>query len=315
MARKLRLEYAGAIYHLMNRGDRREPIFKDDRDREMFLEALSQAAQKTGWQVHAYCLMTNHFHLVLETPQANLVAGMKWLLGTYTGRFNRRHKLFGHLFSGRYKSLIVDGSGTGYLRTVCDYVHLNPVRAKLLRPEQKLGHYRWSSYRDYLRPPGRRPAWMRTGRLLGEMGIPKDSTAGRRQFERMMEQRRGTDDPPTLKELRRGWYLGDKAFRTELLEQMNQKMGAEHYGEERRETDEQKAERIVTGELERRGWKESELGLRPKGDKVKIALAKRLRQDTTMTLKWIAARLQMGSWTYVFNLLAAHADRRQSCKV
>jgi len=311
MARKLRLEYEGAIYHVMNRGDRREAIFRDDRDREMFLEALGQAAQKTGWQIHAYCLMANHFHLVLETPGANLVAGMKWFLGAYTGRFNRRHKLFGHLFSGRYKSLIVDGSGNGYLRTVCDYVHLNPVRAKLVRPEKKLGSYRWSSYREYLRPAGRRPAWLRTGRLLGEMGIPKDSTAGRRQFERMMEQRRGMDDPETFKALRRGWYLGDQAFREELVEQMGLRMGAEHYGEERRETDEQKAERIVTGELKRQGWKETELGLRPKGHKVKIAVAKRLRKETTMSLKWIALRLQMGSWTYVFNLLAANRGRKQ----
>src|SRR5882724_6911288 len=149
MARKLRLEYEGAMYHVMNRGDRREPIFLDDKDRLLFLEALGQVCGKTGWQVHAYCLMPNHFHLVLETPSANLVAGMKWFLGTYTGRFNRRHKLFGHLFSGRYKSLIVDGSGNGYLRTVCDYVHLNPVRAKLLGVRQKLGHYPWSSYREY----------------------------------------------------------------------------------------------------------------------------------------------------------------------
>ena len=311
MARKLRLEYEGAIYHVMNRGDRREEIFQDDRDRELFLETLGQAAQKTGWQVHAYCLMNNHFHLVLETPNANLVAGMKWFLGTYTGRFNRRHKLFGHLFSGRYKSLIVDGSGNGYLRTVCDYVHLNPVRAKLLRAEQRLGHYRWSSYREYLRPPGRRPAWLRTGRLLGELGIPKDSAAGRRQFERTMEERRRLDDPETFKAVRRGWYLGDKTFRSELLEQMNQRMGAEHYGEERRETDDQKAERIVTEELKRRGWKESELGLRPKADKAKIALALRLRKETTMSLKWIALRLQMGSWTYVSNLLGANRDRKQ----
>ena len=310
MARKLRLEYEGAIYHVMNRGDRREDIFQDDRDRELFLETLGQAAQKTGWQVHAYCLMNNHFHLVLETPNANLVAGMKWFLGTYTGRFNRRHKLFGHLFSGRYKSLIVDGSGNGYLRTVCDYVHLNPVRAKSLRAEQRLGHYRWSSYREYLRPPGRRPAWLRTGRLLGELGIPKDSAAGRRQFERTMEERRRLDDPDTFKAVRRGWYLGDKTFRAELVEQMNEKMGAEHYGEERRETDEQKAERIVTEELKRRGWKESELGLRPKAAKAKIALALRLRKETTMSLKWIALRLQMGSWTYVSNLLGANRDRK-----
>ena len=87
--------------------------------------------------------MGNHFHLVVETPRANLVAGMKWFLGTYTAGFNRKHKMFGHLFSGRYKALIVDGSGNGYLRTVCDYVHLNPVRTKLLTGEQPLRAYPW----------------------------------------------------------------------------------------------------------------------------------------------------------------------------
>src|ERR1043166_5772249 len=106
MPRKLRVEYPGAIYHVMNRGDRREPVFRDDEDRERFLETLGEACLKTGWKVHAYCLMLNHFHLVIETPQGNLVAGMKWFLGVYTSGFNRRHKLFGHLFSGRYKSLI-----------------------------------------------------------------------------------------------------------------------------------------------------------------------------------------------------------------
>jgi len=135
MARKLRVEYAGALYHVMNRGDRREEIFQDDADRERFLETLGEVCVKTGWQVHALCMMGNHFHLVVETPQGNLVVGMKWFLGTDTARFNRRHKLFGHLFSGRYRALIVDGSGSGYLKAVCDYVHLNPARAKLLKPE------------------------------------------------------------------------------------------------------------------------------------------------------------------------------------
>ena len=129
MARKLRVEYPGAIYHVMSRGDRQEPIFKDEEDQRRFLSTLGEACAKTVWQVHALCLMRNHFHLVLETPQANLVGGMKWLLGTYTSRFNRRHKLFGHLFSGRYKALIVNGSGNGYLKTVCDHVHLNPARS------------------------------------------------------------------------------------------------------------------------------------------------------------------------------------------
>src|SRR5580765_2137597 len=129
MPRQLRIQYEGAIYHLLNRGDRREEIFRDDLDRKSFLQTLGAACQKTGWQVHAYCLMGNHFHLVIETPNGNLVAGMRWLLSAYTIRLNHRHKLFGHVFSGRYKALIVDGSGGGYLKTVCDYVHLNPVRA------------------------------------------------------------------------------------------------------------------------------------------------------------------------------------------
>lgn len=150
MARKLRIENPGALYHVMNRGDRQEPIFRDDRDRESFVAMLAEACRNADWQVHAYCLMGNHFHLVVGTPKGNLVAGMKWFLGTYTARFNRRHQLFGHLFSGRYKALVIDGESPGYLRTVCEYVHLNPVRARLVRPEVPLRWYRWSSYPVYL---------------------------------------------------------------------------------------------------------------------------------------------------------------------
>jgi putative transposase len=143
MPRKLRIEYPDAMYHVMSRGDRREDIFLDDVDRHDFLKTLAEACQKTGWQVHAYCLMANHYHLVLETPNANLVAGMAWLQSTYTIRLNHRHKLIGHVLSGRYKAQLVEGSGNGYLRTACDYVHLNPVRAHLLRPEERLLAYPW----------------------------------------------------------------------------------------------------------------------------------------------------------------------------
>src|ERR1051326_1404473 len=135
MARKLRLQYEGAVYHVMNRGNHREDIFRDDSDRRLFLDTLEETCAKTHWHVHAWCLMSNHFHLVIETPRANLVDGMKWLLATYTLRSNHRHKLSGHLFSGRYKALFVDESESGYLKTACDYVHLNPVRAKLLKAQ------------------------------------------------------------------------------------------------------------------------------------------------------------------------------------
>ncbi len=153
VARKLRVEHPGVIYHVLSRGDRREAIFKEAQDRERFLATLGDACAKKCWQIHALCLMSNHFHLVVETPEANLVAGMKWFLGSYTSRFNRRHKLSGHLFGGRHKALIVDGSGTGHLKKVCDYAHLNPARAKLLKADEALRAYRWSSWPEYLKSP------------------------------------------------------------------------------------------------------------------------------------------------------------------
>ena len=303
MARKLRVEYPGAVYHVMNRGDRREAIFKDDQDRQRFLTTLAEACGKTGWEVHALCLMGNHFHLVVETPQGNLVAGMKWLLGTYTGRFNRRHKLFGHLFSGRYKAVIVDGSGNGYLRTVCDYVHLNPARARLLRLEEPLRKYLWSSWPEYLKRPGQRWPWLRTDRSLGEYRIPKDSATGRRELEAALESRRAGEAGEEYKALRRGWFLGSDTFREELLGQMQERVGAEHYGAERQEGAEAQAEAMVRMELKRLGWREGDLGTRAKGDAGKVALAAQLREKTTMTVKWIAERLRMGSSGYATHLL------------
>src|SRR5437899_11165837 len=265
MARKLRIQYEGAIYHVMNRGDHRENIFRGDKDRELFLQTLGEACAKTDWQIHAWCLMRNHFHLVVETPKANLVAGMKWFLGTYTARYNRRHKLFGHLFSGRYKALFVDGSGNGYLKTVCDYVHLNPARAKLLASKHKLDGYRWSSYCDYLQAGAKRRPWLRVDRLLGEHGIPKDSPVGREQFQRNMERRRLAEDGDEFKALARGWCIGSVEFRSELMAQMSEKAGPEHYGQEIRQSAEDKAERIVTHELKRLGWKEKTLAQERKG--------------------------------------------------
>lgn len=310
MARKLRVEYPGAIYHVMNRGDRREPIFNDEADRRRFVETLGEACAKTGWQVHAYVLMPNHFHLIVETPQPNLVAGMKWFLGTYTSRFNRRHQLFGHLFSGRYKVLLVDGSGTGYLKTVCDYVHLNPARAKLVAAEQPLRSFVWSSWPAYLLAPSQRSGWLRVERLLGEYRIPKDSPAGRRQLERALEARRRAEEGDEFKAVRRGWCLGEATFRQELLAQMSQRLGAEHYGQERAETEEAKAERMIAEELKRRGWTAAGLEARAKGDAAKVALAARLRAETTMTVGWIAARLGMGSRGYLNHLLYRHRKAR-----
>jgi putative transposase len=310
MARKMRVEYEGAIYHVMSRGNRQQAIFRDDDDRETFLRTLGQACLKASLEIHAYCLMDNHFHLVVETPQGNLVEGMKWFLGTYTGRFNRRHKVFGHLFSGRYKALVVDGSGDGYFRTVCDYVHLNPVRARLVRREQALRSFRWSSFPEYLKSPRKRSPWLRVDRLLGELGILKDTPAGRRAFERKCEERRATDSEESFKGIRRGWAFGDKAFRKELLAQISESMGRDDYGAERRESQKEKAERILAEELKRMKWKASDLDDRPKGDPGKVKIAERLRRETTTTFGWIADRLEMGSRSYAQNLVYAFGRKR-----
>ena len=281
----------------MNRGDRRRAIFRNDHDRRLFLDTLTEACGKTEWQVHAWCLMRNHFHLVIETPQPNLVFGMKWLLGVYTKRFNIRHKERGHLFAGRYKALHVEGSGNGYLRTVCDYVHLNPARARLLKGRQPLEAFAWSSYGDYLKAPRQRPAWLRVDRLLGEKGIPKDSAAGREQFAWLTEERRREDLGAEFKPVERGWCLGSEEFRQELLEAAAGQMGASHTGAERREAQEAKAKRMIREELKRMGWDTRTLRQVGKGDKRKVRLAARLRKETTMSLKWIAQHLEMGSWT------------------
>ena len=296
MPRKLRVQYPGAIYHVMSRGDRREDIYLDDVDRQDFLKTLAEACQKTGWQVHAYCLMRNHFHLVVETPNANLVEGMRWLLSAYTIRLNHRHQLFGHVFSGRYKALLVEGGGSGYLRTVSDYVHLNPVRAKLLKRQERLLAYPWSSLIWYVAAPEHRPGWMRVDRLLGEHGIRRDTAAGRQEFERRMEARRLEEtDPAALKVFRRGWYFGSQDFRNQLLQRMEGKLGENHSGELRRQSAQAKGERIVSEELKRLGWRKKELLVRRKSDPAKLALAARLRRETTLTIKEIAARVELGS--------------------
>ena len=199
----------GAIYHVRNRGDRREDIFHDDPDRELFLSTLTEACGKTEWQVHAY-----------------------------------------------------------------------------------------------LEPPAKRPVWLRVDRVLGAMGIPKDSAPGRRQFERDMEERRQQDAPAEYGRIRRGWCLGEEAFRQELLAQVGERRGAEHYGAELAESAEAKAERLVQAGLNEVDWQEGQLAERRKCDPAKVKLAMRVRAETTMTLKWIAARLHMGTWTNLSNLLS-----------
>jgi len=186
--------------------------------------------------------------------------------------------------------------GDRWVRTACDYVHLNPVRAKLLRKADRLLAYPWSSFPLYLAVPEQRPRWLRTDRLLGEHGIAGDTAQGRELFEARMERRRLEEvDPAALKALRRGWCLGSQDFRKRLLKRREGRLGENHSAEARRETAEAKAERIIAAELTRRRWREAELKRRRKCDPQKVALGARLRRETTLTVKSIAARLNLGT--------------------
>lgn len=141
MARPLRIQYEGALYHVTSRGNAGQRIFFDDRDRTHFLDVLAQAVERFQWICHAYCLMPNHYHLLLETPQGNLSRGMRHLNGVYTQGTNRRHKRSGHLFQGRFKAILVEKDS--YLLQVARYIVLNPVRGKMVRSP---GDWPWSSY-------------------------------------------------------------------------------------------------------------------------------------------------------------------------
>ncbi|HMP76689.1 MAG TPA: transposase [Kiritimatiellia bacterium] len=303
MARKLRIQYEGAVYHVMSRGDRRESIFLDDADRRDFIEALGQACERCGWRIHAYVLMVNHFHLALETPRANLVDGMKWLLGTYTTRFNRRHGLTGHLFGGRYKAIPVEAGNDEYFSTLCTYIHLNPARAQALPPSKPLHDYPWSSWPAYLAARAKRPAWLETKRFAGAIANAPDSLAGRRQLAAWMEARRTKEQTTAYQPLRRGWYWGDEAFRKSLLDRISEQRGPTHGGIELRESETARAGEIIREEVLRREWKADDLPMRPKGDPEKVEIARRLRRETNVPVRWIAEQLHMGTPSYASYLL------------
>ena len=188
MARKVRVEFEGAIYHVLCRGDRRENIFEDDADRARFLETLAEACERTGWRIHAYVLMSNHYHWLLETPRANLVAGMRWFQSCFTIRYNVRHRKPGHLFQGRYKAVLVDAEASGYFEAVADYIHLNPGRAGLLGQRRALVNYQWSSLPWYVASARQRPGWLEVSRVLGALGW-QDRTRDRRAYGQRLEER------------------------------------------------------------------------------------------------------------------------------
>lgn len=202
MARPIRIEFSGALYHVTARGDRREAIYEDDDDRRAFLKVLGQVVEDFNWICHAYCLMTNHYHLVIETPDGNLSKGMRQLNGVYTQYSNRRHGRTGHLFQGRFKAILVDGDS--YLLELARYVVLNPVRARMVRDP---GKWRWSSYGAMIGAVAA-PEWLATDGLLGAFA-KRRSTAMQRYMRFVAD---GIGAESIWNDLNGQAFLGDDAF-------------------------------------------------------------------------------------------------------
>ena len=209
MARPLRLEFAHALYHVTSRGDRREAIYHNDADRQAWLSVLAQVCKRFNWTVHAYCLMSNHYHLLVETPDANLSAGMRQLNGVYTQLTNRAHGRVGHVFQGRFKAILVDKDN--YLLELARYVVLNPVRAGMV---QEPGQWPWSSYGAMLAPgwlPG--ADWLATDKLLAYFAPDQQSLDREKAQQRYVEHvREGIGLSSVWEDLSGQVYLGDEKF-------------------------------------------------------------------------------------------------------
>jgi REP element-mobilizing transposase RayT len=204
MARPLRIEYEGAVYHVTSRGNARSDIYLDDHDREMFLEVLAHVVERFGWRCHAYCLMDNHYHLMIETPKANLSQGMRQLNGVYTQRFNRVHGRVGHIFQGRFKAIVVDKDA--YLLELSRYIVRNPVAAGIV---QDVSDWVWSSYRATAGEE-KTPPFLTTDWLLSRFGGNRSKAEARyvsfvhKESVSPWGQRNGPD------------VLGDDEFRIRL---------------------------------------------------------------------------------------------------
>ncbi len=322
MARQIRIQYPGAIYHIMARGDRKEPIVINDGDRRAFVGTLGEMCERTGIRIYAFALLDNHYHLVLVTPEGNLVKGMSWFQNTYTRRFNTCHNLWGHLFGGRYKAVLVEPGGN-YFRRVIDYVHLNPVRAGLASLEYGIHLYPWCSLRLLLNSCENRPNWLDSNAVFSALGL-EDTPAGRLAYhhnlERIIRQEgvsragrvdaKSTPGESLQATIRRGWYFGSEQFKERMLDLMGrlpdhtrQKIEDGYYGDQPRDHGINEARNIIASSCGLWGISFEELRSRKRNNPEKVFLSEIIASQTSVSLDWLRAELSLGSRGYASRLI------------
>jgi putative transposase len=297
MARKLRLEFPGAIYHVLNRGNYRAYVFKTEGARRAFEECVFAACVRSGWVLHAFVIMGNHYHLALETPQGNLVAGMQWLQSTFANRFNKLRGERGHLFQGRYKALLVEEGET--LGLLCHYIHLNPARAGIV-PVERLGEYRHFSH-WYLSRPKLRPGMLQCTTALTEAGGLADTPAGWKAYNDYLAWQAAEGPAGKSKayvSMSKGWALGGQGFKQTLLQ--DQAVAAVSRAWESEGVQEvREAQWRQALDALRRQIPVEETQDRRKSAAWKVRLAMQMKDATDASNGWLAAQLDMGSGVYV----------------
>jgi len=306
MPRKLRLETEGGIYHVINRGNYRGDIFRSEKAKAAFLKCLGEACEKSGWVVHAWCVMSNHYHIALETPRGNLADGMQWLQGTFSRRFNSLRNENGHLFQGRYKSLTVEPSGLGAL---CHYIHLNPVRAKICTLET-LAQWPWTSLHGLLQPR-LRAKWFTPVAALEQAGELADTVAGRRNYLKYLAWL--SEDELAQKALNfasmsKGWAIGSIEFKKSLV--VEHKEAAAVIKQNQSEWQELKhamLEDVLTQLLGKLNKQRGDLRREGKSVPWKLAIAAVMKAQTVATNRWLGEHLHMGNMHEVSRKVSAWA--------
>ena len=296
MARPLRFEYPGAMYHVINRGNYRSWIFEDEGAKKSFEKTLFESCIEHSWVLHAYCVMGNHFHLALETPEGNLSAGMGWLQSAFAMRFNRYRKENGHVFQGRFKSIVVEDAPR--MAWLCHYIHLNPARAGIV-PVGLLRKYRYSSLHWLIQGRKGRPGFLKFSGMLESCGGLKDGPVGRRKYLEYLAWL--NEDEPRQKtylfdRMSKGWAHGSREFKTTLIE--DRKLGAAERaldGDAGLEAKELIWESALEKCLLALGKGQHEIETDQKSADWKVACCAALRQTVRCPSKWISENLNMGA--------------------
>lgn len=293
MPRKARIEYSGAVYHVLNRGNYRQEIFAVAGSGEAFERTLFDCCSRFGWRLFAYVIMPNHYHCCIKTEDANLAAGMQWLQSTFANRFNRFVRDRGHVFQGRYKALLVE-DGPSVLRVV-NYIHLNPVRAGLAKVTT-LKRYSLSSFPKFFLK--KRPACLDARDWLAAAGDLKPTPAGMRCYHESLKYAIETDPQKhsdLFKELCRGWYVGTREGRKNLLKDIEKRMLTDGRADLLKGFGQAFAEVLLQEGLSRLGKEERELAADRKLVRWKVVLASWIRLQCGVSNRWLSDNMHMGN--------------------